>query len=778
MWRFCLDCGLQKNYHGHAKLSTNTWIVIDKVPHIVCKKCGRLAKAHQGHGTSYCEDCWINDVQPRLEAHANPVVPNPATVTHMQHMGETWVSNYSTPYDVVQSAIRVGISDPSTLATHQKWDLNGKELMVDGKPTAEEKNLIWNHVSKGQDSSYEKTPAKVPDVQKKELIWNQTSIDQGFTYRSASMTIACDRSGRSFHFKQDFAQGSTFPQQDQQKVLGPAAAFNRPVTRAYRPKDRNLTNPNPPPESLPTSTDIEVGAAGPGPSTLSASAKLRPSSEPILSVEKQKLAIPQYEDDADMEMKAGCAFKISLPVRSFSTKPAPPKCEISGNSGTIIARNYFKASLALIDKDPQGRLGWYKITKTQALTTVADLRDLREKDLTIFQIQSIHCGKRKARDLRTLDAAVGDGAFTSHDRRKKRRVEFESEGDGNGISDHRSSSPKSSKGGDHEDSHAKALATIPAQSISSKKRKHRSLETSVVPKRRDSLGLSKRGKRCRIDENSNEEGEGFPNSEKLSQEVVTPTNSKEPRAKALATQSANSEKSTTRSKQCKAHNASKVAGSESFDNDEEWEGFSDSNLPSPEPVTQSTLEKHRAKAPATQGSRNEDSATRRKKRKAYNAMEVPSSEIFDVDDEREGLPDSPNPSPAPAKTTTPEQPRIKAPATPRPKIPTPSTNPRKRKATAPPSTVASYKSAFAHFHIPLVENRQKKRRVEVDSDDSLEGFGPVLGELEPAFEGYDTSDTEVSSGTEAFFKEDRKNILRAKALAMLKGKGKKGCKCK
>ena len=694
----------------------------------------------------------------------------------MHRMGETWISNYSTPYDVVQSAIRVGISAPSTLATHRKWDMNGKKLVADGKPDAEEKDLTWKQVSKDQDPTYKKPAAKITGAQEKGLTWKQTSMDQGFTYKKAFTKIACGRSGRAFYFRQKFANRSTVPHQEQQKVLGPAAAFNRPVTRAYKPNNKNEANSKAYPESVPTSADIEVGAAGPGPSTLLNTAKPQSSSGRVFSAEmKQRLAISDSQDNADMEMKAGCAIKISLPVRSFSTKPAPPKCEVSGNSGNIITRNYFKASQALRNKDPKGRLGWYTTTKTQALTTAADLRDLREKDLTTFQIQSIHPRKRKARDISTLDAAIHDGTPTSHSLKRKRRIELDSEEEWNGFSDYTSSLPESSNGGDVEELRAKALATIPAHSVASKKRRNRGPEPSVAPIRPDSLAPCKREKRRRIDESSEEEWEGFHDSKQPSPEHVTQTRLDGLRAKAPASQGSKSKESTTGSKQHKAHNTPKAADSESVVDDDEWEGFPDDfKQPSSEPYTRKTLEELRAKALATQGSNSKQPTTLSKQRKASNASKPTTPGVSD-DDEWEGLPDSRPPSPEPFEPTTPEKLRIKALATQGSNTPHPPSNPKKRKANAPPATAASYKSAWPHLHIPLVENIQKKRRVEEDSDDSFEGFGPDLGELEPAFEGFDTSDTELSSGsrTEAVTDQDKKEVLRARALATLKIKGKK-----
>ena len=109
------------------------------------------------------------------------------------------------------------------------------------------------------------------------------------------------------------------------------------------------------------------------------------------------------------------------------------------NLGNIITRNYFKASQVSRNQDLKGSLRWYTIAKTQALTIAVDFRDLREKDFTTFQIQSIPPEKRKARDISTLDAAVHDGTLTSHSRKRKRRIEFDPEEEWNGFPDHRSS---------------------------------------------------------------------------------------------------------------------------------------------------------------------------------------------------------------------------------------------------------------------------------------------------------------------------------------------------
>ena len=102
-----------------------------------------LGKAHRGHGTHFCEDCWRLDVQPRLEAHANPPLPDPTTVQEQRRIGDTWVSNYTTPRDVVQSAILAGISAPDSFAKHKKWDMNGEEVAINGDYHAEEKDLVF-----------------------------------------------------------------------------------------------------------------------------------------------------------------------------------------------------------------------------------------------------------------------------------------------------------------------------------------------------------------------------------------------------------------------------------------------------------------------------------------------------------------------------------------------------------------------------------------------------------------------------------------------------------
>ena len=49
-----------------------------------------------------------------------------------------------------------------------------------------------------------------------------------------------------------------------------------------------------------------------------------------------------------------------------------------------------------------------------------------------------------------------------------------------------------------------------------------------------------------------------------------------------------------------------------------------------------------------------------------------------------------------------------------------SNNPKKRKASTNPDA-AGPQSAFAHYHSQLLENFQKKPRVDEDSDDSFKG---------------------------------------------------------
>ena len=96
----------------------------------MCYQCGNLGKAHKGNGPNCCEDCWRLDVQPRLETHANHVLPDPVRVLEQRRLGETWISNYTTPHDIVQSAIVVGVSTPNAFAEHKKWEPNGKEVII------------------------------------------------------------------------------------------------------------------------------------------------------------------------------------------------------------------------------------------------------------------------------------------------------------------------------------------------------------------------------------------------------------------------------------------------------------------------------------------------------------------------------------------------------------------------------------------------------------------------------------------------------------------------
>ena len=92
----------------------------------------------------HCEDCWRLEIQPRLEAHANPVVPDAVEVVERHVIGETWVSSYMTPHDVVQSAIQIGVTASNAFVKHKKWDQNGEEIVVEGDYHAEDKDLVFD----------------------------------------------------------------------------------------------------------------------------------------------------------------------------------------------------------------------------------------------------------------------------------------------------------------------------------------------------------------------------------------------------------------------------------------------------------------------------------------------------------------------------------------------------------------------------------------------------------------------------------------------------------
>ena len=113
----------------------------------MCFQCGNLGRAHKGNGTNWCEDCWRLDLQPRLETHANHVLPSPVHVQEQRRLGETWISTYSTPHDVVQSAMLVGVSTPNAFAKHKKWDQNGEEAVVSNNFHASEEEMAFNKKS-------------------------------------------------------------------------------------------------------------------------------------------------------------------------------------------------------------------------------------------------------------------------------------------------------------------------------------------------------------------------------------------------------------------------------------------------------------------------------------------------------------------------------------------------------------------------------------------------------------------------------------------------------
>ena len=114
----------------------------------MCSKCGNLGKAHKEDGTNWCEDCWRLVVQPQLETHANHVLPDPVKAADRGNLGETWISSYTTPRDVVQSAMLVGISTPNAFAKNKKWDdMNGGEVAVDDNTQAKEDDIVFKKKS-------------------------------------------------------------------------------------------------------------------------------------------------------------------------------------------------------------------------------------------------------------------------------------------------------------------------------------------------------------------------------------------------------------------------------------------------------------------------------------------------------------------------------------------------------------------------------------------------------------------------------------------------------
>ena len=109
----------------------------------MCYQCGNLGKAHTEEGTDRCEDCWRLDVKPRLETHANHVLPDPVKVREQCRLGETWISNYTTPHDIVQSAIQVGISTPNAFAKSKQREPDREEVAIDEKVHAEDDDMIF-----------------------------------------------------------------------------------------------------------------------------------------------------------------------------------------------------------------------------------------------------------------------------------------------------------------------------------------------------------------------------------------------------------------------------------------------------------------------------------------------------------------------------------------------------------------------------------------------------------------------------------------------------------
>ena len=113
----------------------------------MCIQCGNLGKTHKEHETNLCEDCWRLNVPPRVEIHANHVLPDPVKVTDRGNFGETWISSYTTPRDVVKSAMLVGISTPNAFAKNKKWDMNGGEGAVSDNTQAKEDDVVFKKKS-------------------------------------------------------------------------------------------------------------------------------------------------------------------------------------------------------------------------------------------------------------------------------------------------------------------------------------------------------------------------------------------------------------------------------------------------------------------------------------------------------------------------------------------------------------------------------------------------------------------------------------------------------
>ena len=137
----------------------------------MCYQCGNLGKARTADGKNWCEDCWRLDIQPRLETHPNPVLPDSVQLPEQHRLGETWLSNYTTPQDIVQSAILVGVSTPNAFAKHKKWEPNGEEVVISEskkKPKAAHPKLISNKNSKRQNKERYRPPFMTRSEARKE----------------------------------------------------------------------------------------------------------------------------------------------------------------------------------------------------------------------------------------------------------------------------------------------------------------------------------------------------------------------------------------------------------------------------------------------------------------------------------------------------------------------------------------------------------------------------------------------------------------------------------
>ena len=379
-----------------------------------------------GYGSNGCIDCWRLDKLPRLENHADPVPAAPAKVAKQHRIEETWVSRYANPYDVVQSAIRVGVTKADVLVKHKKWDLNGKELAIDGNSFAEDGDLTYKLPSKGllgmvprltksksgrkpyrqkykAKRARNETSPPLPRLMRSMVPAAQDAFLSSIAASSASHVAEIDSNAAK--------SGPSTQVYTAERALGPAASSefaendSAPLNACTRsPLERNL----------------------------------------FTALRRQAVPNPHYPDGADLDMRPASLLKVKLPVRAFSTKSAPPSCEVPGNSGNIIAKNYLKARQALNITDSNARLGWYYV-ETLKGPGVTDLKIISAR-APANMLPTIL--KRKAPEIDVLETQSDGSSPNSYDRGKRRLIHDDSEEEWEGISSSRSSSPEPDGGKD------------------------------------------------------------------------------------------------------------------------------------------------------------------------------------------------------------------------------------------------------------------------------------------------------------------------------------------